>query len=140
MEMGFASFAKQKGKKSKSSRASAKSPSNDAKQAAKVHQAELERKARDTLAAAEEAWAAEKRRHAANIAAQQRHDGPPGLQHHRSAGGRVIQRHVEVGKPSEDPEPNRPWFGGASPPPESAASSASRGADDGNGLGGGDSF
>jgi hypothetical protein len=137
MEASIATFAT-RGKKGK--KKSPSSPSTVAKLAAKAHQAEAERKARDTLAAAEEAWAAEKRRHAANLAAQQqRHDGPPGLQHHRSAGGRVMQRRIELGKASDDPEPNRPWFGGSSPP--SATESAGAGtSDDGSGLGSGDSW
>eukprot|EP00038_Savillea_parva_P019117 m.26552 g.26552 ORF g.26552 m.26552 type:complete len:631 (-) comp4324_c0_seq1:60-1952(-) len=88
------------------------SPGTQAKAAAKAHRAALEKHAKDTLAAAEEAWAAEKRLHEAKTAQR---DEKRGLHHHRARGGRVVQRQRStLLEPSDEPEPNRPWFGGSS--------------------------
>lgn len=86
------------------------SPSSTAKAAARAHRAALEKHAKDSLAAAEEAWAAEKKRHEAKQAKVAENLG---LQHNRALGGRVVQRQrTALLEPSADPEPNRPWFGG----------------------------
>lgn len=89
-----------------------KSTEVDAKAAARAHRLALEAHAKEALASAEEAWRAEKKLYEAKHA---KVGEKPGLQHSRILGGRVVQRQrTALMEASSDPEPNRPWFGGAS--------------------------